>query len=997
MGPSERYSLLIESRTSGESEIVKLERAVNKLLEQSASARKEMESTSKAAQQLAVDVGLVVAAGKALQETVQVTLALGRAYSEARGRVGVLVDAYRGVRLAVSAAAGETALFFTGATIGATVLAEKLLGVANAYSRVMENSALASARGIGSFQSVQTFTTASAISGRDLSFLNRFDPDQARNYLRELEKIPDPINRANRATELFGTDASKVYELLGTGVSKQIEQAQQLTAELDGPTRASVQKLRDTFKAFEDYDPIGAITEKIRLLREEARQGITIKIAAIIEKVESLGKTLPNPGDSAGAGVEGGVAFDNGDRPGLNGDLSSPTDFTNDAVSRLKSRISELVPDPPNAGELTARASRYRLGEEGSKGSLEFAVSMLGVERARLKRQLESEFLQDSTTHEILGRLKRIEDEEREFTRRIAGIDNARENADRLAEMERARSGGDDPISALIRKQASERKAMLDKGMSRRQMSEAEELFRGDLRSTFDEYALGKRFVPITSYERKTRAMTEGQGKQSLGFDLGFAAPFSFDKDGRVFAANGDFRAFESEIDKFNSPADKADAYKKRVELEAEADRRRTEQRDRKDRLQLDNQIRMINLIAGPGGELAAVKQITALRISAAKTEEERMDAMLDGWEKVAEFRKKMVAENRETAGRIYEAMLQGPAGLRTLALGTLGTTGRTAFQNLSQEFQTSLSGKISLPGQENKDGSLNLFGRLLKGTPFGIDQNKQALDANTMATIMNTQAIMGGGAPGMTAGGAGVPAILQRLGVPAGVFKGSGSNPLIFSNTTPGYDVNDAGELVTYKGPQTYGMQSAFKPAYDVDAEGNLVAINQGSNKALRGVGIAGAAAGGAFGLAAGIKQGGLRGAMTGTSALAGAASSILMLSGAAGPAAPILAGVALGAMMVSSFLPDPKKQRGEAIDRTLSSASYTSPAAMNYAMTTNGEGYDYNRFGALRPIIINQRFDNMDAKSIIDRRTDISEAMRLAIQEAHPVNDEIRGLVSA
>lgn len=282
---------------------------------------KKLEESGKAVVATVTSISAaIVASGAAFSQAALGTAAFAKASLVAESSVKRTIDTYRAVRLATSAASGSGALFFTGITIGASIAVHKLAEISNGYSKLIEQNAVLAAQSERSFGSVQTFSVASTVTGKSLGDLSAFDPDKVRDYLTELKKIPDPIDRARRAHELFGKEADTAYKLLGTGIEKNIIAAQELAARLDAPTRASIQRLRDDFKAFEDFSPFDRAKESLRQFREEARQAITIKIAAVFDFVRELPNKLVPKGQEAGGGFggpEGGVGFDSGERPGL--------------------------------------------------------------------------------------------------------------------------------------------------------------------------------------------------------------------------------------------------------------------------------------------------------------------------------------------------------------------------------------------------------------------------------------------------------------------------------------------------------------------------------------------------------------------------------------------------------------------------------------------------------------------------------------------------------
>ncbi len=135
-----------------------------------------------------------------------------------------------------------------------------------------------------------------------------------------------------------------------------------------------------------------------------------------------------------------------------------------------------------------------------------------------------------------------------------------------------------------------------------------------------------------------------------------------------------------------------------------------------------------------------------------------------------------------------------------------------------------------------------------------------------------------------------------------------------------------------------------------------------------------AGIAAAGAFGVYSGVKQGGAKGALTASGSLAGASGALLGLAGVTGPAAPILAGVGLALGVITTFFPDPKKQRQEFLTNEARRRAYDEPASQDYYADISGGSADYNYRGNARSykgtptIIINAPISAVDSGSFGD-----------------------------
>ncbi len=393
-----------------------------------------------------------------------------------------------------------------------------------------------------------------------------------------------------------------------------------------------------------------------------------------------------------------------------------------------------------------------------------------------------------------------------------------------------------------------------------------------------------------------------------------------------------------------------------------------TEKRKQDEREILDYRVRMIELLAGPGGELAAAKQIRDLRIATAETEQEAAKANLDYQLRAAEVAANQRKEWRNTTGSIFDALVAGRSGIAGFATGFLTSTGKTLFQNAGDLAYSSVKGKLSLPGQIGSNGQLSGFGKLLQGTAFGVDPLQFATDANTMATNANTQALLAVSGVG---GGAGIGGGLSAALGLGQIFGGqSSTNPMIFnagqtSRSTPIF--NEMGDIEGYLPNQTSGF--------------------------AKSVGVAGAAVGAGFGIYSGVKQGGAKGALTAGSSAAGLAATLFALSPTLGPAAPFLAAAALGLGASTMLFGDPKKKRDAAIGSEIDSRRFSDFSGTSYSTDMFGRSFDYNSRGDMRPIVI--QINAMDAASVIDRRDDISEAVRMSMSESHPILKEMQSSI--
>lgn len=378
-------------------------------------------------------------------------------------------------------------------------------------------------------------------------------------------------------------------------------------------------------------------------------------------------------------------------------------------------------------------------------------------------------------------------------------------------------------------------------------------------------------------------------------------------------------------------------------------------------------QEQMVRLTAGPGGEAAAISTITDLRLDAAQKEfditkdrvkfEETADQIRkDRLVQIAAMQHAELERYRAAAGSIYDAMVQkGMTGIGDFVKGQLQVVGRTVFQNIAVEvFKTakdSLKLGDMIGGQVGKDGKLTGLGRVLQGTPLGVDQSKLVMEMNTSETRLNTVALKENTAV-QRAGGAG----------------GTGS---------------------------TAGM---------ADAVGSIV-DKGGSKLASRFQRLLGSAltiGAGAYGIAQGIQQGGAKGTLNSAAGVASMASGLIgsKLFGAglaAGPWGAIAAGAGIGLSLLAGMFGQSKEKFDKDQTDTLNRNRYESPVASNRVMDISGSAVDYDFTGRLRAAtekttVIQFNVQAMDVKSFLERSGDIAEALHKELRLGHRVGLDIQ-----
>lgn len=378
-----------------------------------------------------------------------------------------------------------------------------------------------------------------------------------------------------------------------------------------------------------------------------------------------------------------------------------------------------------------------------------------------------------------------------------------------------------------------------------------------------------------------------------------------------------------------------------------------------------------IQLLTGPGGELAAINEIARAKLAALEQEKElgadlfdieqqRRQVAIDTELQILSLRRSALETGKD---QIF-SVLTGQTSARQFARGTALTIGRNAFSRFYDSYLGPQLGKL---------GGASGLGGLLQGTAFdpmqGVDGNTRATNENTIAIQSLTAALTGAGfSAGGGTGLAGLPSIF-------GGGAGGGKFGSIFSLFGLG---------------KSKPASTNSSPTLSEDDELQSIMSVGSSNRLARGVGIAGAGVAGAFGVVSGIKQGGLRGGLSAGSSGLGATAAILTMAGVSGPAAPIIAGVALGLEMVKSFLPDPKMQRDRRINSILDSSAYSGPMSGSYEEDVYGRSSFYDKRGVYQ-VNVYQEIKAWDASTFTDHSDDVADAMRLAIQKSHPVNSEI------
>jgi hypothetical protein len=404
-------------------------------------------------------------------------------------------------------------------------------------------------------------------------------------------------------------------------------------------------------------------------------------------------------------------------------------------------------------------------------------------------------------------------------------------------------------------------------------------------------------------------------------------------------------------------------------------------------RQELQFQERKVELLTGPGGELAAINAIADLKRSALEQE-------LQAGAEITNLRERQLEIEEERTLRILELQRQRRFEARALASdldGSLQSGNPGGFfrqeggRLINQIGTNALEGTFTrLQGTFGSIGANSGLGGLLKGTLFDPANANTPVDRNTVATEANTAALErlnSGGVPGVTGipGGGGLPGLVGVFGSDTNGLTGTG--PLQAGRLAQfGAGVAAIPQVGLFGGLSAADRSVQLSPG--VATTTSALGLNSSSSRAGNVVGSAAVLGAATFGAIDGFRRGGAAGNLQGISSVLGAASLI------PGPQQPFVAAGALIAGFVAAALPDPKLKRDRQIDELLNSSIYSEPVSTAYNIDAAGRGYDMNKRGDYRSMGATVIVNTMDAKSFIDNRESIADAVRVAMLEGHGVN---------
>jgi len=435
----------------------------------------------------------------------------------------------------------------------------------------------------------------------------------------------------------------------------------------------------------------------------------------------------------------------------------------------------------------------------------------------------------------------------------------------------------------------------------------------------------------------------------------------------------------------------------------------------------MQHQARMIGLTAGPGMEYASssaehninLQEIstvfdrlirTAPDLEKAKELQDQKELALkkEGYsyeEKIAELREQERKKYEEMAGQVFDALTaRHGGGIGGFLKGQGTIIERQMFVNIADIIREDLK-KIHMGdmigGQTTTDANGNTqyttLGKILRGTPLGVDPAKLATNANTSATVQNTAATVAltnalaasrasGGFSAATGGFSGVGGF-------SGInISGLGGSPSSSELAAAGVDSSTVAMLNNVEtGPNAGGGFSTI--------------FGGGSGSAFKAnyLGAGAALAGGALGAYAGFRRGGTQGDLSGAASLIGGVTSALsMVSKSLNFLGPVgmIAGIGLG--FISSLFGNSVEKRENQIQNIISGSWDRLPQQQTKEFDISGYTSNITGPGKAGTVINNYNsnvnLNALDAKSIVDRWSDISSAVQIGVDHNHSVVDSIQ-----
>lgn len=987
MPATDRYQLILESATRGEAELRRFEQSINRLADvaersqnrTAASYGRTSKQVSDALKKTGDDAQQF---GQRIQDFISRPLAsASNAFQEFAARGGRGAAVLGGVVLGAAGAATAIGAFVSTAAQGAR-----------------EISNFADSTGF-TLNQMDRFRAVAKLSNFELTNLNQAAVDlslalrdtggqgeNTRRSLRELgisfsdstgkvrplnailletieavSKIDETSQRVRLSTVLGGEDAAARIQTL----IKNYQSANKLAGELGFGTRENV---------INTLNEAATETKKLNLQLEILQGKLAVPFTFVLRQVNEVLEAKPK-GTFANV-FDAALRFSN--PLGAGGAAIGSAAAGKTALTTLPATRRPLVgaqsADQLQAGLADVQGgiplfSRFSAGRSGEQ-SIQFRLARIQEERSKLLNTLGQGTLSATAFNDTLAGINRLTAEERRLQEATANLAAQIAFEKKFPQFSAATlDTRTDGLLDFIEKRGAAIRSARDSGASPAQVARVSALFG--------------RVEQANQREVVNAQLSEFSNRRSAGLNERLAQ----------FTVPGAFVASTEDMARANAARDSALANEYALVLQNEQQQRQrilavTEQ-------ELSFLTRKVELLAGPGGERAAIEEIAKLKLAALEEEaarslenfnlgdrrnqieRERVLALL-------ELERRRRQESREAIGSTFDALIsRGSGGVGALVRSVGLSQLRTVAQNAGEGLARNAGGFLGRVGQASG------LGRLLTGTlfdPQNADPLKNATDANTVATQQNTAALLSVGAG---AGGGAVGAI-------AGLLPGLGPDLAKLSTVAAGNRNLSVAGLI---GGVSFGTSSLNQAANSAAGTRNLNTAallsgiplntsNRGGMTLGQGVGMVGAGLAGTLGAINGFKAGGAQGVLTGSGAIAGAAASIIALSGATGPAAPILAGIGLALSATAALLGNPKERRDRALDRIVNDARYTDTAPLDFTLSTGGGLLDYNKRGELRAQPIMLTVNALDAKSILDRRDDLATAVQYAMYEGHSVN---------
>ncbi len=207
---------------------------------------------------------------------------VGTLYTAVTGVTGAVYELGSGLGAAAIQAAGG--VLFAGIAAGAAVAGVAMLALVQATNQQITAQAILAAQSGSSFVDVATFQNAgnslgvgnnlldllgggqlssdlsqlsqlaSAYTGVGQALSSTFQNPATQGGIEQLvaafEALPDPIDRAALAVQLFGQNAAEGLALMNQGTVDAINHANELAVQLDQGTRESLQRITDAWQTF---------------------------------------------------------------------------------------------------------------------------------------------------------------------------------------------------------------------------------------------------------------------------------------------------------------------------------------------------------------------------------------------------------------------------------------------------------------------------------------------------------------------------------------------------------------------------------------------------------------------------------------------------------------------------------------------------------------------------------------------------------------------------